>query len=376
MPNIIVFFIILSIVVLVHELGHFFAAKKNKVKVEEFGFGYPPRVFAKKIGETVYSLNALPFGGFVRLFGEQEADLNLADKVLEKVKRRAFYQKGKKQRIAVIVAGVLMNFLLGAAAFSLVYSLIGIPEQVDYIVVNDIIAGSPAESAGLKIDTRVDAVNGRRVFNPSEFKEIIEENKGKEVVLGTLERSGDKRGWINRQEVRLTPRENQAEDEGAVGILIANYDNIFYPIWQMPFRGAWVGIKEAVAWGAMMIAGVWTIFSQLAARGTVPPVAGPIGIYQITSSVSKQGFLALVKFTGILSINLAVINILPFPALDGGRLLFVFLEKAIGRKIKPVIEQWVNFVGMVILLSLMLLVTFREAFDLVKKTSWWQNLPF
>ena len=361
--------------VLIHELGHFLVAKWAGVKVEEFGLGYPPRVWGKKIGETIYSLNVLPFGGFVRLFGEQEADLSLKDKIVEKFKHRALYVKGKKVRLAVLLAGVVMNFLLGIVAFSLVYSLVGIPEAVDYVVVSAVMPNSPAQEAGFREGDKVFTINGQEIKQVNDFVSLMDKNKGQESQI-EIERRKVSADKGEKMIIKVTPRTNPPEGEGALGVLIANYDNIFYPWWQMPFRGAWTGIKEAVAWGVAMVVGVGTMLVQLITRGMAPQVAGPIGIYKITSMVSQQGALALIKFTGILSINLAVVNVLPFPALDGGRVIFIFLEKVIGRRVKPVIEYWINFVGMALLITLMLFITFREILQLLQSTSWWGKLPF
>jgi regulator of sigma E protease len=156
-----------------------------------------------------------------------------------------------------------------------------------------------------------------------------------------------------------------------LGILVANYDNIYYPAWQMPFRGAWVGIQEAIAWGIAMVVGLATMIWQWLTVGMAPQVAGPFGIYRLTGTVAEQGYLALIKFTGILSINLAVINLLPIPALDGGHLLFIFLEKIFKQRIKPVVEQWINFAGMALLLTLMLVITLREAMEWANTQPWW-----
>lgn len=376
MLQLLVALIVLSLVILIHELGHFGVAKLTGVKVEEFGLGYPPRLLGKKIGKTIYSINAVPFGGFVRLFGEQEAEIPAKKRLAKAVKRQAFFHKSKKQRVAVIVAGVVMNFLLGAAAFSLIYSIVGIPEPVNYVVIDAVIPGSPAQQAGLVTDSRVLTLNGQPITQTKEFITLMEQHKGEPVAVVYAARQGKEWGLTEPKTVSVTPRENPPDGEGVLGVLISSYDNIFYPSWQMPFRGAWVGVKEAVAWGAAMVVGIGTMLWQWLREGVAPQVAGPVGIYQLTGQASQQGVLALIKFTGILSINLAVINILPLPALDGGRLAFIVVEKAIGRRVKPAIEQWVNAAGMALLIALMLVITLREVWQLLQSSLWWERLPF
>ena len=174
--TIVVFLIVLSILILVHELGHFLMAKRVGIKVEEFGFGYPPRLFSKKIGETVYSLNLLPFGGFVRLHGEE-----LAEKVKES--KRAFWAKSKKARTVVIIAGVLANFLLAVVVFSVVYSVIGIPTQTDQVIIIGVVPDSPAAEVNLKEEDIILAVDEETLRNLDHFVELIEKKKGKEVSL-------------------------------------------------------------------------------------------------------------------------------------------------------------------------------------------------
>jgi len=351
-PPIFIFLIILSIVVLIHELGHFLVAKWTGTGVEEFGFGYPPRAIGKKIGGTIYSLNWLPFGGFVRLFGEQEAELEGSKNP------KAFFNKSKKQRTAVILAGVFMNMVLAIACFSVIYSINGIPQEVDYIVIDGVAPNSPAEMAGLKTGDKVVSIDGQSKQKTADFVEYLKNKAGQEVVLG-LQRGGKD---LN---TTLTPRVNPPEGEGAVGVAVSNYDNVFYPVWQMPLRGTKVGIEEAYAWTKMMFEGLWQMISGIFV-GVKPEVRGIVGIYEITATVAKEGILPVIKFMGILSINLAVINILPFPALDGGRFAFIMLEKVIGRKIKPKIEAYVNMAGMAILVTLMVLITVADVLRVIR----------
>ncbi len=336
-----VFLAALSVLIFIHELGHFLVAKKAGVKVEEFGFGYPPRLWGKKVGETIYSINWLPFGGFVRLHGEDYLEDGRKGE-------RALCNKSKLTRALVAFAGVAGNFLLGIVCFSVIYSFMGIPTKVDEVYIEAVAPRSPAQKAGLQPGEKIVSLQGQPVKTSKEFVEIIEKDEGEEVFLVT-----------DRGEYRIVPRRDPPEGEGALGVAISNVDLVFYPFWQMPFRGAWVGIKEAVGWGMMILMSIVTAVESLVA-GIVPEVAGPIGIYEITANVVKQGWFLTLQFIGVLSVNLAILNLLPLPALDGGRLLFIGIETIIGKRVKPKIEQYVHMVGMALLIALMILVTFND----------------
>ena len=191
---------------------------------------------------------------------------------------------------------------------------------------------------------------------------LISENKGKEVGLRIVEKNGDEK------EVKVTPRESPPEGEGALGIGLSSIELIKYPWWQMPFRGMVEGTKEAVAWGKEIAGGLWKIvYGLLTGKGIEADVKGPVGIYQVSSQVVKQGLVTTLQFVGILSVNLAILNIMPFPALDGGRVAFLVVEKIIGKKLKNKIEGYFNTVGMVLLLGLMLLISIRDVVKLIVK---------
>lgn len=344
--SILVFLVVLSVLILVHELGHFIAAKKAGVWVEEFGFGLPPRVFGKKIGETIYSINLLPFGGFVRLHGEStEEGVALPAK--------AFLNKSKKTRSVIVIAGVIMNFLLGIFSFGLVYSFAGVPRQTKDVKIVEVIPGSPAEAAGLTVGDVIKNVDGKEITSTSEFIDTVETKKGEEVVL-QVKRDGQ------LVEIPVTPRENPPAGEGVLGIVITTTEIYFPPIWQRPIVGAYYGFKEAIFWGSTVVNGFVEIFRELLAGQVPQDVAGPVGIFALTSQAASFGVLALINFLGILSVNLAIINIIPFPALDGGRLLFIGIESIFGKKVLPKIEAVVHTVGMVVLIFLLLAITAHD----------------
>ncbi len=343
--SIITFIIVLSVLILVHELGHFFAAKKAGVWVEEFGFGIPPRVFGKKFGDTIYSINLLPFGGFVRLHGEVSEE-NITDH------KRSFLGKSKKVRLIIVTAGVLMNVLLGIFSFSVVYSFLGIPQKTNNVRIVAVGGGTPASDSGLRINDVVKKADGAEIVSSDVFINILHENAGQEILL-YVERQGED----TLVEIPVTPRTEYPEGDGPLGVAISTYENYFPPFWKRPFLGAYHGVKEAVFWGGVVIAGFINILKQLFS-GTVPnDVAGPVGIFALTSQAANYGLLTLINFVGILSINLAILNIFPFPALDGGRLLFIVIETFLGRKVMPKIESAIHMVGMAILLLMVLAIT-------------------
>lgn len=354
--QLLIFLIILSVLVLVHEWGHYIFAKIFGVKVEEFGFGLPPRIkdlFIRK--GTVFSLNWLPIGGFVKLYGEEYSE---GDELLAGEPGR-FYDKSARIRAVILTAGVVMNFLLGILLFAIVYSFVGIPVKTDRVRIVEVVADSPASAAGLSFDDVVKEFRrdgeGVAVKETSQLVELINERVGKEAVLLVVGKDGKERI------VTVVPRENPPEGQGALGIVLSNVELTHFPWWQMPFRGALVGLSEALAWGKDIALGlVKMIYGLLTGQGVPKDLAGPVGIYQVSGRVIQEGVLATLQFVGVLSVNLAVLNILPFPALDGGRLVFLGVEKVIGKKTKNRVEGYVNTVGMVLLLSLMLLITVRD----------------
>jgi regulator of sigma E protease len=340
---------------LVHEGGHFLIAKKAGIKVEEFGFGYPPRLWAKKVGETEYSVNLLPLGGFVRLYGEDD---------LTTQAEHSFWAQSKKARASVVFAGVVMNFLLAILVFTLVYSATGIPTKTDKIKIVGVVPHSPAEAAGLRVGQIIDSVDNLVVKNTDDFINFTREKLGKPLTL-----------QVNGQEIEITPRQQVPAGEGPLGVVISQIEMKHYPFYQMIPLGIIEGFKEAVNWGKLILSSLGKMLLELITLGRVPQdVAGPLGILQITSGVAKTGFLSILQFMGILSVNLAVVNVLPFPALDGGRLIFLFYELIARRRPRSGIERWVNSAGMVTLLFLICLVTLGDISRLLSTTTFGHQL--
>jgi regulator of sigma E protease len=345
------FILALSVLILVHEWGHFIAARKTGVKVEEFGLGLPPRIIGKKIRGTIYSLNWLPIGGFCKLYGEDSSVDS--GKVFLKNKNESFEYKKPWQKLIIILGGVLMNLVLAVVIFGVVYTIVGIPKEVDRVTIVGVVENSPAGLVGLKEGDIISEVNGIEIKKSDELIKEVDKYKGENVKLII----NNEELKIYNKEVEVEVRENPPEGEGSMGVAISNTE--MEPVaWYRVDKGIVVGFKEAFYWGKIIFEGVTGMLVGLISGNIPKDISGPIGMYQATSSINKsQGFLAVIHFFGIVSVNLAVVNILPFPALDGGRLIFVLYEVITKKRANQKLEVVVNNLGMLILLTLIVLIT-------------------
>ncbi len=359
--QLIVFILMLSVLILIHEMGHFLMARLFKMRVEEFGIGLPPR--AKSLFKhrgTLFSLNWLPLGGFVKLYGEDMENPEQANSP------EAFFNKPMWQRAAVLLSGVIMNFILGVVVFGIVYSYIGIPTETDKVIIVDVVKDSPSAIAGVEVDSSVKKIVFEKkevaFVGVDEFVKQIDSLRGKEVEIILEDKNGVEKT------VKITPRVSPPEGQGALGVALSSVEMKKYPIWQMPFRGVKVGLEEAWGWGKEIASNLKMIVVNLiTGKGLPKDVSGPVGIYQVSKEVYKVGWVAVLQFMGILSINLAILNVMPFPALDGGRVAFLGVEKIIGKKRKNMIEGYVNTGGMIFLLGLMVLITVKDVIGLFAK---------
>lgn len=366
-----IFLVILSVLVFVHEAGHFFVARRNGMRVYEFGFGFPPRagglyknkktkkwewVWGGKQREhegTIYSVNWIPLGGFVRIKGEDGSGENESD---------SFAAKSKWSRFAVLVAGVIMNFVLAWVLFTGVM-IMGFPREVEpgrsatgaasvqILTVED---NSPAKAMGISMGDTILGFSEKETMVPAqtveETRKYILDHKGQIIVM-TIKRG--------KETLQLSgvPRTEYGANQGALGISMALVETVRTPIWLAP----WEGLKQV---GIL----IWIILASLgglivglfSGAGVSGEVSGPIGIAYMTKQVSDLGFLYLVQFTAILSVNLGVLNILPIPALDGGRIFFVLIEMLKGSPVSRKAEQWMHSIGFAALILLMLIVTFYD----------------
>jgi len=355
--TILVFILNLSVLVLIHEAGHFFVAKKLGVKVEEFGFGFPPRVYGKKIGETIYSINLLPVGGFVRLYGEDDAGSGKIGKVKDYTKlkskemQQAFFARPVWQRASIVLAGVFMNFLLALVIISFLFTVEGVSQPTNSVVISEVLAHSPAQAAGLKQGDVIISIDNTKITKVDQVTTITSAHPNQEVTM-LIQRSN------TTEQIFVTPKYNPKENKAQVGIGITqNVKTIKYPWYQAPFAG----LKELVYESWMILVGLGTTAQQVATQHTVPQdLAGPVGIGQLVGQFIKYGLYPVLSLVSLLSLNLAILNVLPIPALDGGRLFFILLEGITGKRVNQKFESYVHMVGMIVLLSLIALLTYHD----------------
>lgn len=389
--TILVFLIILSILVLIHEAGHFFVAKKMGIKVEEFGFGFPPRAWSKKIGETIYSINWLPIGGFVKLYGEDEAGagrITTNSESRQEQKRdvaRAFFSRSAGQRAAVIVAGVVMNAILTIVifyiylAFTNFHSILPCVSKTKLVFVNEqrhcdvvitqVAKDSPAEKAGIQPPAKIVSVNYAPVADAGSFQEYILSHKGQSVEITWEE--------IKTKQIHssaIIPRVQAPKNQGSLGVAFDPqiYIDLSYDTFAQKLFS---GITHPINLLIFQFDAIGSLFHQSVVTKDIGPIAknvsGPIGIASFVGMIIqnpnlKESILGLLNLTGLLSLSLAFFNVLPIPALDGGRLFFILIEVIRRKKINPELEGKINTAFMAALLALVLLVTYKDIIQLIK----------
>jgi regulator of sigma E protease len=371
LSTIIIFILVLTVLVAAHELGHFFTARRFGVKAEEFGFGFPPRAIGwyknrfghwrRIVGDrsveslaasedenlhpahqaTIYSLNWLPIGGFVKIKGEDGDGKDQHD---------SFSYKKIWQRVIILSAGVIMNVILAWFLFSLGY-LIGLPQSTDtlgknatvsdsQIVVAQVLPNTPAAEAGLQDGDIIERLNDAKIGTEKALQDAVATNADRETRL-LVNRDGAEKTIIV---VPTAPNGGRA----TIGIAIFSSGLVRYPF----FSALWEG---------QIFISFANLFREIFKGQDVSnQFAGPVGIATITGQAARLGFTYLLQFTALLSLNLAVINIIPFPALDGGRILFLLIEKAKGKPVRKEIETLIHNIGFLLLIALVIFVTFKD----------------
>ncbi len=373
--TIIVFLLVLSLLVFVHELGHFLTAKKFGVGASEFGFGFPPRAFGfykgadnkwkKVIGnkevtdakDTVYSVNYIPLGGFVKIKGENGDDQQDQD---------SFSSRPIWQRFLILVAGVTMNVVLAMLLLSVGF-MVGLPQSPQDLpahaqtsevktIVYEVMPNSPAAKAGVLAGDTILAIDGQNVKNEKEAQDIIGRSSNTEVIL-SLKRLNE------NKETKVVPEFNKEFNKNLIGISMTSSAIVKYP-W---YLALWYGSKTAIIFLWMTMVAFFELIKNIFVGAPIAgQVSGPIGIATITGQAARLGFAYLLQFAALLSLNLAVINFIPFPALDGGRALFLLFEKIMGRPVRRSVENAMHNIGFILLMILVLFVTFKDILKFFK----------
>ena len=380
MLTVIVFIVILGILVFVHELGHFIVARRNGIKAEEFGFGFPPRAIGwyrnaagkwrQVMGDTsretleaaadvskqpapratIYSLNWLPIGGFVKIKGENGEEQNDSD---------SFAAKAIWKRTVILSAGVIMNVILAWLLFSLGY-MIGMPQSSNslgsnarisqsQVIVAQVLPNSAASAAGLKEGDIIERINSTSITTEQSLQDAVAVSAGQEASL-LIDRNGQ------TETIKVTPPV-KAGERATIGVEIFSSGLVSYPF----FSAFWEGAKTDVWLLGQIFVSFYNLFKEIFhGQNVSSQFAGPVGIANITGTAARLGFTYLLQFMALLSLNLAVLNILPFPALDGGRILFLIIEKIKGKPVRRELEALIHNIGFLLLIALVLFVTYKD----------------
>lgn len=364
---------VLSFLIFIHEAGHFIAAKLFGVKVEEFGFGFPipGRIWSFKKGETTYSINWLPAGGFVRLYGEESG--------AHEDDPRSFSGKSVFKRIVIAGAGVVINILLAIIIFTGLLAAMGFKQdfnlrvanhfpfgsQTNYGLITYVVNDTPAAEVGLKAGDKVVQVDGRYFANAEDIRSYIKSMAGSEIDLVVQNLNG-----ASPREVSVTPRKNPPANQGSLGVSLEQGATLAYT--SLPEK-IFSGVLHSANMLEYQWVGIKSLFSQSVKEGSVEPLAsqstGPIGIIAILSFVLQGGGIEALKslllLTAMISLLLGVFNLLPLPAADGGRLFFFYIEALRGKKVNPKIENRIHTVGFLVLIFLFILISVNDVFKIL-----------
>lgn len=352
-----IFIAILGLLVLVHEFGHFIVAKRSGVRVDEFGFGFPPRIAGKKWRGTLYSLNWIPLGGFVKIKGVAGDDPDVEGSAQDE---DSFATLPFWRKFLILFAGIGMNLVLAAVLLSVALS-IGVQQDPgtaaeqaivtnQHVIVQRVLENTPAAEAGIEAGDVITAINGHGITDYTDVEAVLGSAAVGDTVTVTTEEDGDRA-------IQVATISYGDDEIVGIGIGMQNIATVRYP-WYSSF---WYGTVSTIKTTALIFVEFGKIVVNAFAKGEVSDdLSGPVGIAVLAGEVAQDGFVELLQFTAILSINLAIFNLLPLPALDGGRITFVLLEKLRRKPVDEKIEAVVHNVGFILLLLLVLLVTIRD----------------
>lgn len=358
--SVILFLVILSILVFVHELGHFLSAKRFGVRVDEFAIGFPPNILKKKVGETTYALNLIPFGGYVKIFGENPDE----DSMTGADSSRSFVNIARWKQALILASGVIFNIVFAWGLFSISY-LSGMTTSVTeneskyivdkHVMVIEVLDGSPADVAGLVPGDSVLAIKSgasatTTIAGVEDVQDMVRASQGKALAL-EVRRDGE------TQVFSVIPERSASSSNFAIGISMDLAGKVKLPI----HLAVWEGGKLTVDMFVGIAKNLYGLIADsIQGEADLSQVSGPVGIARLVGDASSLGFIYLLSFTAFISMNLAALNLIPFPALDGGRILFVAIEAVIRKPIKPAVANTVNALGFGFLILFMLFITYRD----------------
>lgn len=353
--TLVVAFLSLIVLMAIHEFGHFIIAKKFGVRVDEFGIGYPPRIFGKKIGETIYSINLLPLGAFVKIYGEEGGVDDY----------RSFIGLKIWQRVLIVIGGVAAFWIAAVIIFSVVFATgtdLPLGDQDVQGLTNvrvsvvGVVSDSPAKEAGLKVGDVLLQVKSNKIVKINkvkDFQDFTKAHAGEQIII-EVQRDG------KIFDVSLSPRVSPPEGQGAVGVALERIATLIkkYPWYQAPWQGAvytWQTTVNAVS-------GLYMVLTDLVSGKGVPEgaeFAGPLGITVFLANAASYGPGFFLYFIGIISVFVAIFNLFPIPALDGGKLIFLLIEKIKGKPVSAKVEQSITVVFFILLISLSIFITIK-----------------
>jgi len=346
MLTLIIFLVILGVLIAVHEFGHFIAARRAGVRVEKFALGFGPRLIKRKRGETEYSLCLVPLGGFVKLAGD-----NLEE---YKGKSYEYFSKAPGKRFQIIFAGPLFNYILGFFCFWVIF-FSGYPTLTTKV--GGLLDGFGAKAAGLKAGDKIIAIDNRKVASWEELQGVILDRRAEDSVRLSVLRDGEEfMVDVLLKEKQFDDALGQKQKVGLLGIEPDFTDTVSVRYGFL--KSFYMGLNKTLVLSQITYKGLWRMVTgKIAIRDSA---AGPLGIYFITSKVARQGITALLNFMGIISISLALFNLLPFPVLDGGHILFLAIEKIRGRALSIKAERIITQMGLAVIITLFLFITYND----------------
>ena len=343
--TLIYFILILGIVVLIHEFGHFIFAKKAGIYVYEFSIGMGPQLFKfhRKNDETEYSIRLLPIGGYVQMAGEEIEEDD------EVPKEKQMIHKKWYQRFLTVIAGIMFNFLLAIVIFFIVGLVNGVPTETTTVA--EVTKNSAAYKAGLQPGDVILKINDKNIVSSDHLMLLVQVN-GKDKMNVTIERDG------KEQAIQITPKKVKVDGQVTYQYGFSLQNHLVHNFWM----AVQYGFTKMFSLIHQMILIIWYL---LIGKLSLSSLAGPVGIYTVVDQTAKAGFLSLVYLVGFLSLNVGFINLLPIPAFDGGRLLFLIIEKIKGSPVNPKIENTVHAIGFILLMILMVVITFNDILRLL-----------